>query len=259
MDQTIRESLQQWTLLAQQKDVETRDHLRAILHYAMELSRNSDYAAMEEVRYRLERTLVKEEPSDLTSYYLGIARGMADWMSICSHAGKSEEITSALPELEEQLLRCVANHPRITPSEIRERLHIENKQHISNVLSKLRAKELVSYWQVGKNRWYTVTEFGKRVLASLRTREEQSAAVHAAPTHRNDSLRPRNKAEDVAASWDKAYSVVLVSEPALQYFQYMDFFENEGRETRGFNDKTELTAIAEDLELDEEEYEKVLA
>lgn len=192
MDRTIMESLEQWTTLARQQNDEARDHLRTVLHYAVELVRKADRSTLDEVRYRLERAIVKEKPADWYSYCLGIAQGMVDWMNASAQAAKSEELTAALPELERQLLRCIAEHPHITPSDIMKRVRMENKQHVSNLLGKLRAKELVHCQQVGKYRWYTVTELGQAALDGLKTKEEHAAArqtTAAATATLNDMIR----------------------------------------------------------------------
>lgn len=261
MDRTIMESLQQWKLLAREGDSEARNHLRAVLHYAMELSRKADYSTLEEVRYQLEHAIAKEEPADMASYCMGMARGMADWMSASAHAAKSEEMKAALPELESQLLRCIADNPRITPSQIMERTSIGNKQHVSNLLSKLRAKELVNYWQAGKNRWYSITELGQRILAELRTDEEQASAAPA--TIRYVLKLSYAKVADNALK--AGYPIMrMVSEPMCRYpqFQYdTDIFANgNGMAGNIIVDKpAQLPEAVVISEFDEEDNRKVLA
>jgi predicted transcriptional regulator len=178
MDRTIMDSLRSWKALSrQERPEEAGYHLYAVLQYAAELVRNHDRRELDEIRYRMEQTVAGEKPADAASYYLGLAQGMLDWLNVSAHVSMEEDMRASLSDLERELLQCIADNSRITPSQIRKAAHIDNKQHVSNLLSKLRAKGLVSYWQAGKNRWYKVTELGLKVLSELQTDKQHATTV----------------------------------------------------------------------------------
>ena len=177
MDQSIMDSLRNWkTMSRNEHSEEAGHHLHAVLQYAAEIVRKNDRQELDEIRYRLEQTVAAEKPADAASYYLGVAQGMLDWLNVSLHIMIEEDMQASLSDLERQLLQCIAENSRITPSQIMKAAHIDNKQHVSNLLSKLRAKELVSYWQAGKNRWYKVTNLGLKVLSELQTDQHHAAA-----------------------------------------------------------------------------------
>jgi DNA-binding MarR family transcriptional regulator len=177
MDPMIKESLHGWKERFEQEVGDAQDHLVAIMQYATEAIAARNASILDTIRYKMEQSIGRERPEDAKSYTLGMAHGFMQMLNYWSILHQQEETTAKLTEIEKCVLREVAAHPNITPSQIMHHLQLENRQHMSNLLRKLRAKELVQYWEAGKYHYYSVTSLGQRVAEMLIGQEEQAAAL----------------------------------------------------------------------------------
>lgn len=133
-----------------------------------------DTATLDQFRYLVEQTIDDKKPEDWGSYNLGMATSINYFLQHQVNEKMKTYTAGRLPPLEKKVVAFLAKNPRKTPTEIAQNIDIENRRQISNLLRSLRAKQLISFIEIGKNRWYDVTQAGKQAYEQFVAAEESS-------------------------------------------------------------------------------------
>jgi len=167
MDSLILKSLIKWKELSNKEEV--TDHLLAVMQYTSEMLHTKDTSTLDNIRYLLEQTIYDERPSDLQSFNLGLAHGISQMIIYWMALEQFVKTCLSLSLHEKSVLFCLAANPRITPMEIMVSTHSSELEIVTYSLRQLRNKELVSYWEAGSHRWYSLTSSGEKAIKLIQT------------------------------------------------------------------------------------------
>jgi len=109
-------------------------------------------------------------------YNIGMARGLLVLIEELITLCQLDLTIMNLTGLEKSVLACIAEKPRITPTEILKRLEKDNRQQMSNILRSLKARHLVDSYEAGRHNWYNLTPEGYQIISCIHQDEEAAAA-----------------------------------------------------------------------------------
>lgn len=141
--------------------------LHGIQKFMTEKIWKHEFEDVEKLKRFLEVELYGEIPSDDKSYYLGRIHAIIELIKYFNTPREIHEKAMNLTPLENKFLQYIESEGEVCPSHIAKELNIDNKQHITNILRRLRSKELLYVTPSGKNRWYSLTPIGKQVMTAL--------------------------------------------------------------------------------------------
>lgn len=120
------------------------------------------------------RTLESEEWAK--DYNIGMARGLLVLIEELITLCQLDLTIMNLTGLEKSVLACIAEQPRITPTEILKKLEKDNRQQMSNILRSLKARHLVDSYEAGRHNWYNLTPEGYQIISCIHQDEEAAVA-----------------------------------------------------------------------------------
>jgi len=109
-------------------------------------------------------------------YNIGMARGLLVLIEELITLCQLDLTIMNLTGLEKSVLACIAEQPRITPTEILKKLEKDNRQQMSNILRSLKARHLVDSYEAGRHNWYNLTPEGYQVISCIHQDEAAAAA-----------------------------------------------------------------------------------
>ncbi len=191
MNDRLWEALNQWERCKHVDESEANGHLLVILRNVLEHAADADPTALDRIRLELEYSVEDDVPADWGSYNLGMARtiGLLLQHEVIEKQKKLD--LRSLSGLERQIIKALGHVSELTPSQLRERIGIDNRQQVSNLLRALRAKELVHFVEVGKYHWYKLTRDGRKYYEQLKAEEETSTTTFSFPYKRRLHYRSR--------------------------------------------------------------------
>jgi len=112
-------------------------------------------------------------------YNIGMARGLLVLIEELIVLCQLDLTIMNLTGLEKSVLACIAEQPRITPTEILKKLAKDNRQQMSNILRSLKARHLVDSYEAGRHNWYNLTPEGYQIISCIH-KDEETATTEAA-------------------------------------------------------------------------------
>ena len=174
MDGMLWETLENWKRLQGSNEQQANVHLLLLLRHTLEKSCSADAASLDRLRYGLEQTLDGKKPDNWGSYNLGMAKALNYFLQYQTTEKMKATTAEVLPPLEKKVVLYLAQAPQSKPTEIAKKLEIASRQQISNLLRSLRAKQLIDFTEIGKNRWYVLTQAGIQAYEQIKGSEELS-------------------------------------------------------------------------------------
>ncbi|WP_309119925.1 helix-turn-helix domain-containing protein [Paenibacillus sp.] len=206
MNERLWKAIERWEETKDAEAKEATGHLLIVLQNALEHAADTDPIELDQVRLLLEYGMEDEKPADLKSYNLGMARTIVNFLQHHIFEKQKEISVMALPQLERDVLMAIGATPDITPKQIADRLRIENRQQVSNLLRSLRMKQFVRYIEAGKYHLYRLTRSGQQQYERLKAAEEPSASI--APAL-DQARRSAKRAEAKSAMQEAAMTVIF--------------------------------------------------
>ena len=134
--------------------------------------KREDFATVKEIKDKLEKITYKYSIVDKTSFLLGKMYSIIELVDNLLIPIELEKKLNSISDWEKRVLQYIYISYKITPKEITQKFRV-NKQQISNILSSLRLKDLVTVKPYGRHRWYSVTPIGQEVLKKASQREQK--------------------------------------------------------------------------------------
>ncbi|TBL70549.1 winged helix-turn-helix domain-containing protein [Paenibacillus thalictri] len=174
MSNMVWEWMENWKQLQDSDGRQANVHLMLLLRYVFETRGKADLPELDRLRFQLEESIEGRLPEDWSSYNLGMAQ-VLQYMLHHDVIAKQQQFTfKALAPLEKKVIDFLAHHPKSTPTELAGGLELSSRQQISNLLRSLRSKKLIEYLEIGKNRWYSLSQIGELAHAAHQAQDELS-------------------------------------------------------------------------------------
>ncbi|WP_127579451.1 hypothetical protein [Paenibacillus koleovorans] len=188
MNEMFWKAFDQWNTVKDSDVSQANDLLVVLMRHVFEKTPKLDLQMLDRIRLQMEYALEDDRPESMRSYNLGMARMITHYLHH-EIQGKQQQVTiNSLPNLERKMIAALGTKEQATPTQLAIEVGIDNPQQRSNLLRSLRAKDLVQYMGIGKNRFYSLTRTGMLVFERLRAMGETSAAAVAPVSEKRSAI-----------------------------------------------------------------------